>query len=61
MKKTEMRRIWTWITSQLDTRLVTNVAVGAVLGLVALEVLKLVVSLAGAVVGVLMLMLFSAC
>lgn len=61
MKKTEMRRIWTWLTSQLDPRLVTNVAVGAVLGLLTLEVIKLLVTLVVAVVGVLTVMLFRAC
>ena len=61
MKKTKMRRIWTWFTSQLDVRLATNIAVGAVLGLLALEVVKLVITLAGVVVGVLALMLFEAC
>ena len=54
-----MRRIWTWMTSQLDARLVTNVAVGAVLGLVALEVLKILATLVGAVVAALVILLFS--
>ena len=61
MKKTEMRRIWTWLTSQLDTRLVTNVAVGAVLGLLTLEVIKLLITLVVTVVGVLTVMLFTGC
>lgn len=58
MDRTKLRQIWTWFTSQLDTRLVTNVAVGAVLGLVALEVLKLLVTLVGAVVAALVVLLF---
>ena len=61
MKKTEMRRIWTWLMSQLDTRLVTNVAVGAVLGLLTLEVIKLLITLVVTVVGVLTVMLFTGC
>ena len=61
MKKTELRRIWTWLTSQLDTRLVTNVAVGAVLGLLTLEVIKLLITLVVTVVGVLTVMLFTGC
>ncbi len=61
MKKRKIKRIWTWFTSQLDTRLVTNVTVGAVLGLVAIEVLKLLVTLVGLVVGGLVVLLFKAC
>lgn len=61
MKKTEMRRIWTWLMSQLDTRLVTNVAVGAVLGLLTFEVIKLLITLVVTVVGVLTVMLFTGC
>ena len=61
MKKTEMRRIWTWLMSQLDTRLVTNVAVGAVLGLLTLEVIKLLITLVVTVIGVLTVMLFTGC
>ena len=61
MKKTELRRIWTWLMSQLDTRLVTNVAVGAVLGLLTLEVIKLLITLVVTVVGVLTVMLFTGC
>ena len=58
MKKMELRRIWTWFRSQLDVRLATNIAVGAVLGLLAFEVVKLVITL---VVGTLAFMLFKAC
>ena len=61
MKKRKISRVWTWFTSQLDTRLVTNVTVGAVLGLVAIEVLKLLVTLVGLVVGGLVVLLFKAC
>lgn len=61
MNRTKIRRIWTWFTSQLDTRLVTNVAVGAVLGLVAIEALKFLVTLVGLVVGGLVVLLFKAC
>ncbi len=49
------------MTSQLDTRLVTNVAVGAVLGLLTFEVIKLLITLVVTVVGVLTVMLFRAC
>ena len=59
MKKMELRRIWTWLTSQLDTRLVTNVAVGVVLGLLTLEVIELLLTIVVAVVGVLTVMLFT--
>ena len=61
MKKMELRRIWTWITSQLDTRLVTNVTVGAILGLLTWQVIKLLVALVVTVVGVLTVMLFTGC
>ena len=59
MKKMELRRIWTWLKSQLDTRLVTNVAVGVVLGLLTLEVIELLLTFVVAVVGVLTVMLFT--
>lgn len=59
MKKTELRRIWTWLTSQLDTRLVTNVAVGVVLGLLTLEVIELLITFVVAVIGILTVMLFT--
>ena len=58
MEKTELRRIWTWFRSQLDARLVTNVTVGMVLGLLVLEGIKLLFVLVGAVVGILALLLF---
>ena len=61
MEETKLRRIWTWFRSQLDVRLVTNVTVGAVLGLLAFEAVKLVITLVGVVVGALAFMLFSAC
>ena len=57
MDKTKLRRIWTWFTSQLDTRLITNVAVGVVIGLLALEVVKLLITLVGAVVAGLVVLL----
>ena len=57
MDKAKLRRIWNWFTSQLDTRLVTNVAVGVVLGLLALEVVKLLLTLVGAVVAGLVVLL----
>lgn len=59
MKKMELRRIWTWLKSQLDTRLITNVAVGVVLGLLTLEVIELLLTFVVAVVGVLTVMLFT--
>ena len=59
MDKTKLRQIWIWFASQLDTRLVTNVAVGAILGLVALEVIKFLITLAAAVVAALVVLLFS--
>ena len=59
MDKTKMRQIWHWFTSQIDTRLVTNVAVGTVLGLLSLEVIKLLIALVGVVVGGLVFLLFS--
>ena len=57
MDKTKLRRIWTWFTSQLDIRLATNVAVGVVVGLLALEVVKLLITLVGAVVAGLVVLL----
>lgn len=59
MDKRKLRQVWTWFTSQLDTRLVTNVAVGAVLGLLSWEVIKLLITLVGLVVGGLVFLLFS--
>ena len=59
MDKTKLRQIWIWFASQLDTRLVTNVAVGAILGLVALEVIKFLITLVAAVVAALVVLLFS--
>ena len=56
-----MRQIWIWFTSQLDTRLVTNVAVGAVLALLSLEVIKLLITLVGLIVGGLVFFLFRGC
>ena len=61
MKNMELRQIWTWLKSQLDTRLVTNVAVGAVLGLLTWEVIKVLITFVVAVVGVLTVMLFTGC
>ena len=61
MDKTKMRQIWTWFTSQLDPRIVTNVAVGAVLGLLSLEVIKFLITLVGLVVGGLVFFLFKGC
>lgn len=58
MDKAKIRRIWTWFTSQLDTRLVTNAAVGVVLGLLAFEVVKLLITLVVAIVGGLAFLLF---
>lgn len=58
MDKTKLRRIWTWFTSQLDTRLVTNIAVGVVIGLLALDVVKLLITLVGAVIAGLAVLLF---
>lgn len=59
MDKTKLRQIWIWFASQLDTRLVTNVAVGAILGLLALEVIKFLITLVAAVVAALVVLLFS--
>ncbi len=59
MDKTKLRQIWIWFASQLDTRLVTNVAVGAILGLLALEVIKFLITLVVAVVAALVVLLFS--
>ena len=61
MDRTKIRRIWTWITSQLDTRLVANVAVGAFLGLLALEAIKFLIALVGLIVGGLVFFLFKGC
>lgn len=58
MDRTKLRQIWIWFTSQLDTRLVTNVAVGAVLGLLALEVIKVLFTLVGLILGGLVVLLF---
>ena len=60
MEETKLRQIWTWFRSQLDVRLATNIAVGAVLGLLAFEAVKLVITLVVAVVGFLTVMLFKA-
>ena len=46
----ETKRIWNWLTSHLDSRLATSVAVGAFLGLAVFEVLKYVIGLAVVVV-----------
>ena len=61
MEETKLRQIWTWFRSQLEVRLATNIAVGAVLGLLAFEAVKLVITLVVAVVGFLTFMLFKAC
>lgn len=56
-----MKEIWNWFTSHLDSRVATSAAVGAVLGLVAFQVLKIVIGLAVAFLMMLAFGLTRAC